>query len=192
MERKATDILLELEEKINKILQYVVVIDSSYKLILSRLDKINSLTSVANPKPQIIPSNEILTSSVQITETSKVEELLPSTTEQFSEFKEEPKSLKVDKVRVSQVIRYPKEKNMKNSNVILALVKVYDSAGQHGGKILGETRTDQNGRWKLDLSPGQYFVHIVKPASAQKPQIDHYFDISVGDSKKTLELEPIG
>jgi hypothetical protein len=64
--------------------------------------------------------------------------------------------------------------------------------GQHNGKVVGETRTDQNGRWKTDLVPGKYFVHITKPASAQKPQIDHYFDILVDGNKKTLELESIG
>lgn len=185
MERKATDILLDLESKMDKLLLHVANMDNNYKIIISRLDQIR---------------NNNISSSVS---SNISEQALPQVSKSFNkEILEEPVNfinvidssphIKHDKVRVSQVVKYPKSKNIKQNNVVLAAVKIYDSKGKEGGTIVGENRTDQNGRWKIDLSPGDYFVHIVKPASTQKPQIDCYFAINITDEKSSLELDPIG
>lgn len=182
MERKATDILLELEEKMNKLLSYVANMDNNYKIIISRIENLkNNSVSVA------LSSNHVK------------EELTSNTVKNINENinfinVDEPdsKTNKNNKIRVSQVVKYPKDKGVKQNNVVLASVKIYDSKGREGNVVVGENRTDQNGRWKIDLIPGNYFVHIVKPASTQKPQIDHYFPISVGGDKSSLDLDPIG
>jgi hypothetical protein len=180
MERKATDILLELEEKLEKVLSYVVNMDNNYKIIISRLDSIkNNNLPVANL-------------SVNTSENIKSIEKNTSLNDTFVEVNSIDEKSKHEKVRVSQVVKYPKSKNVKQNNVVLALVKIYDSKGLDAGTVVAENRTDQNGRWKVDLSPGQYHVHITKPASTQKPQIDHYFPISVDGEKSSLDLEPIG
>lgn len=186
MERKATDILLDLEEKVDKLLSYVTNMDNNYKIIISRLDKIKSnpvsvASTSASPKPAI-------------DETQKPKQLeKPENPIDFiSVDAPEVKLTPANKVRVSQVIKYPKDKGVKQTNVVLASVKVYDSNGKDGGAIVAENRTDQNGRWKIDLSPGQYFVHVLKPASTQKPQIDHYFSITVDGQKSSIELDSLG
>lgn len=185
MERKATDILLELEEKVEKLLSYVVNMDNNYKLIISRLDHLKtgnvSVASSASQKQEVnIP--------LEKQPVKKIEEPITFINVEDAE----PKPNKSSKVRVSQVVKYPKDKGTKQNNVILASVKIYDSKGVEGGNIVGDNRTDQNGRWKIDLAPGNYFVHIVKPASSQKPKIDHYFPISIDGEKSSLDLEAIG
>lgn len=181
MEKKATDILLELEEKIDKLLSYVVNMDNNYKIIISRLDSLkpNNISVASLP---VVKDSKALVQQEPVKAVSKSD---------FIEVQEaEPK--KDSKIRVSQVVKYPKDKGSKQNNVVLASVKIYDSNGLEGKNIVGENRTDQNGRWKIDLFPGNYFVHIVKPASTQKPQIDHYFPITIDDEKSSLELDPIG
>lgn len=185
MERKATDILLDLEEKLDKLLSYVVNMDNNYKIILSRIDNLKSSTvSVASSSNNRPPA-----------ETKPALEPVKNETEEeldnFIDVSNSSIPSKVLKVKVSQVVKYPKSKGLKQNNVVLASVKIYDFNGREGGNIVGENRTDQNGRWKIDLSPGKYFVHILKPASTQKPQIDHYFPISVDDDKMSLDLEPL-
>lgn len=183
MERKATDVLLDLEEKINKLLSYVVNMDNNYKIILSRLDALKNVTPVALPvssptkkveENKIIKSAPIKEDSVDFVESS------------------DPKPIASNKIRVSQVVKYPKDKAAKQVNAVLASVKIYDSRGKDSGSVVAENRTDQNGRWKIDLEPGEYFVHILKPASTHKPQIDHYFPINIDGEKASLDLEPIG
>lgn len=180
MEKKATDILLELEEKIDKLLSYVVNMDNNYKIIISRLDNLKSVSPLVSSEAVKKEKSEPIKETI-------IENKLNETFEpQVIENKKELK------VRVSQVVKYPKDKGSKQNNVVLASVKIYDSNGLDGKIVVGENRTDQNGRWKIDLFPGKYFVHIVKPASTQKPQIDHYFPILIGDDKSSLELDPIG
>lgn len=182
MERKATEILLELEEKLDKVLSYIVNMDNNYKIILSRLDHLKSNSiSVAAASP-------VLENSPKINKIQEAAEGL----ETFVDVSEAHSISNGVKVKVSQVVKYPKSKGLKQNNVVLASVKIYDSNGKDGGNIVGENRTDQNGRWKIDLLPGQYFVHILKPASTQKPLIDHYFPITIGNDKMSLDLEPIG
>jgi len=188
MERKATDIILELEEKVNKLLSYVVNMDNNYKLIISRLDQLkSSQVSVAlNPSAKL-PLNDIENAKSQQV-TKKPEEPVTFINVEDSE----PKPIKNNKIKVSQAVKYPKDKGAKQNNVILASVKIYDEKGVEGGNIVGENRTDQNGRWKIELSPGNYFVHIIKPASSQKPKIDHYFPISIDGQKSSVDLDAIG
>lgn len=187
MERKATDILLELEEKVNKLLSYVINMDNNYKILISRLDQLKtSQISVAVPVVESsLKKNDIKNVKQEI---KKPEEPITFINVEDSE----PKPLSLNKVKVSQIVKYPKDKGTKQNNVILASVKVYDKNGAEGGNVVAENRTDQNGRWKIELSPGNYFVHIVKPASSQKPKIDHYFPISIDDQKASVELDSIG
>lgn len=194
MERKATDILLDLENKIEKLLLHVANMDNNYKIIISRLDYLKNAGSASvassNSAPALVlkdsviqPEHQIISQQTSIKEKSNQESI---------DFPEYISPTKHNKVRVSQVVKYPKSKTAKQNNVVLASVKIYDSKGVEGGAVVGENRTDQNGRWKIDLSPGNYFVHIVKPASTQKPQIDHYFAINIDDQKASIELDPIG
>ena len=182
MERKATDVLLDLEEKVDKLLSYIVNMDNNYKIILSRLDALKNATSVALPSSsnKKMEENKIIKNS-----TAKEDDVV------FVE-NSEPKPIAPNKIRVSQVVKYPKDKAAKQVNAVLASVKVYDSRGKDSGFVVAENRTDQNGRWKIDLEPGEYFVHILKPASTHKPQIDHYFPINIDGEKASLDLEPIG
>jgi hypothetical protein len=187
MERKATDILLDLEDKIDKLLLHIANVDNNYKIIISRLDQLKNNTSMAL-RPSYPPNNQPVSIPPEPTIISAKEKKQS----EFPQVDNSAASSKPDKVRVSQVVKYPKSKNSKQNNVVLASVKIYDHKGLQGGALVGENRTDQNGRWKIDLSPGDYFVHILKPASTQKPQIDHYFPINVTDEKSVLELEPLG
>lgn len=191
MERKATDILLDLEDKLDKLLLHVANMDNNYKIIISRLDQLKNNNSVAfQPKNAEIsssfqPDNSGFSVSVSNSE-------IIDKKESKNSIQNADNQVKHEKIRVSQVVRYPKGKNSKQNNVVLASVKIYDSKGVESGSVVGENRTDQNGRWKIDLSPGSYFVHILKPASTQKPQVDHYFPIDIDGEKSVMELDPIG
>lgn len=136
MERKATDILLELEEKMNKLLSYVANMDNNYKIIISRIENLkNNSVSVALPsnhvkenKNQELPSNSV---------NSLDENINFINVDEF-----DSKTSKNNKIRVSQVVKYPKDKGVKQNNVVLASVKIYDSKGREGNVVVGDNRTD--------------------------------------------------
>jgi len=187
MERKATDILLDLESKIDRLLLHIANMDNNYKIIISRLDQIKNNSVLPSLSGNVSNFSEKLPKLNDVLNKKSTEEI-----PEFINVSSEEAPVKHNKIRVSQVVKYAKSKNIKQNNVVLASVKIYDSKGKEGGTIVGENRTDQNGRWKIDLSPGEYFVHIVKPASSQKPQIDSYFAINISGDKSSLELDPIG
>lgn len=161
-----TELLLEtltkLEETNEKILEYVKNIDNNYKIIIQRLDKLKNSSNMVNE-----------TDMQNIT---------------FPEFKFDQNVSKNFTVKIVQQVFYPKDKVPTNNKVALAQIKIYD---KNKNLLKEKIHTDSSGKWKVELSPGEYFVHVVKPKTNNKPQIDEYFPLTLGDLESLVELPPI-
>ncbi len=183
MERKATDVLLDLEKKVDLILGYLKTIDLNNKLILNKLNKkaksaaitVES-TSVALPKVEAFLDPQVL---VNLEKRSKEESLtFPTVSE--SNLTEKPIITK--KVSVNQKVLYPDDKG-----VILANVEIYNL----NQELVKKTRTNNVGKWATTLDPGKYKIHVYKTGTPEKPAVESQFEIDIPYTESVINLNTI-
>lgn len=165
-EKKATDVLTEIDTKVDLILKYITNIDFNIK---RSSNKSNDQTVITNIIPPITPDYVVLDTS---------EMSFPEVTPESINSEEVKDDIK--KVTIHQKVCYPNDKP-----AVLAKVKIFNSVK----KEIKETKTNHSGKWNAVLEPGKYFIHITKAEVADKPKIDHYFEIVVQASKIPIELE---
>lgn len=170
-ERKATDILLTLEEKINYLIQVYQNLDNNIKILSNKISTINT-TSVQNIKPQL-PSVSLPEGVKVPTATTSVELESPN----YSSKKKEQKKVEIvaGAVRTTQAVFYPDGKR-----VVWAMVEISDT----DDKQIAITKTNIGGRWERDLLPGEYKIRVSKP----QPPIDFHYTITVKQTDGILEL----
>lgn len=179
--RKASDILLELESKINIIFQHLQNIDSNIKLILNRSanniqKSVDSNLLIQLNSPQIIENNVNLSSKNEAS--SKIEEK----DDEFIFVEPTNSTLNsARKVAVQQRVLYADGKN-----ICLASVEIKDVKGI----TIKKMRTNAMGKWISSLDPGQYFVQIRKAATKSNPDVEMNFPISIQESDRPIELSP--
>lgn len=181
-ERKASDILIELESSVKKIESFLSNIDLTNKIILKNqqtiLDKLASSApgSTIKNKVSSIPSMP----SVEAGGTPVIENrrhVLPV------EISQPVPPKKSDKVTVTQRVAYSD-----NKNVILAQIEIFDSSK----KLVKKTRTDSSGRWNGKLEPGNFLVYVKKSVpEAGKSPISKEVNIKVFESEKAIELDTV-
>lgn len=207
-ERKATDILLDLESKVDSLLAYYKVIDFNLKMILTKLQmqKIESNQNIELPKvSENVGTVEAFIPETKGKKAKTIKSTVPPPTqppipsaatpaissvsappeEVFPEQDEGLKKAVVKsgkKVAVQQKIMYPNGKNM-----ILAEIKITTSSGE----LIKTTRTDSSGKWKAVLVPGQYIVNIASRILQDQPKIEKSYAFEVPVQDEILELDPI-
>jgi len=199
-DRKISDVVLALEAKINKLIGLCQNIDNNNKIILDRLNKLNSpKISKYVPGPQVnlkdkdfvgtMPGVSTPDSMFATPAVENVDDLLSPNRELMEETV--PKGIRRDlrvpvdpkknkKITVSQQILLPSGKG-----VLLASVEISDSEGN----IIKQTRTNAKGRWMAPLNAGEYMVYILKrPNETLKVPIELKYKITIPESEKPLEL----
>lgn len=70
--------------------------------------------------------------------------------------------------------------------IFLASVEILDGHGQ----LVKQTRTNSQGRWLAPLDPGDYTVHILKRmgADSKKPPVEMRFQVQIPESGTPVEL----
>lgn len=174
--KKASEVILDIESKVNSLLDFFKNHDNNQKLIISRLDKIYKKIGLSESLPLLEENLKQEDNSFDFVEVKE---------------KINPQDLKKSKkITVHQFVKYPKV-NDKQLPVILAKVKIYPDPGIKEDPSLEElcsVVTNSNGMWEVELFPGKYFAHILKPKTNTKPQIDIYFDFEVSPDEKIKEL----
>ncbi len=204
MERTSSEVLLELEAKIDTILGYLKTIDLNNKIILSRLNKDNALAGkVVNPAVPALPVQisalprvEAFTgalppsinknvTSLPIKHPSSGDSLLKDLETQFIEVQNDatkiiPQSGDGKKIPIQQKVLYPD-----NKVVVLANIEIFDT----NKNLIKKTKTNNVGKWNALLEPGAYVVHVFKSGTVDKPSIDRKFEISVPVIDTPIELD---
>jgi hypothetical protein len=186
MEKKASEILLELEQKIDLMLGYLKTSDLNYKLIIARLDKlaslINQTPSVSLPQTKILENKLIAKPAVvefqEVDENNSLiinEELQPQVGRR--DLRTQGQSIK--KIQVQQKITYSDGKV-----VILANVEIFDSSNN----LVKKTRTNSAGKWIANLDPGPYLIKIYKPPTSNKPVVERQYEVQIPISDVPVEL----
>lgn len=160
IERKASDVLLEIEDKLDLLIQYNKDLKFKYELILQQNQEIKKILANKNT-PSI--------SEIPISESPK------------------PSNSSKTKRVVRQKVVYPNTMSSETPlPVILANIKITNS----DKKVINEKiKTDPKGVWTASLEPGEYFYHITKAPQGKKPLVDIYKPFSVSDnSTDPIEL----
>ena len=182
-ERKASDILLDLEKKIDTILAYIKNIDFNYKLLLSKLNQKDSASTEIEKNSS--PESEIEFKNVDEEEQIEVDRN-PDHSKKRGVKTVSATALFAAKLQGKKIPVQQQILNSKGDKLFFANVEVMDMSNN----ILLKTRTNQAGKWLVNLTPGDYLIKITKSGTASKPKIDLCYQISVLESSSSLELEP--
>lgn len=156
-ERKASDVLLEIETKVDLLLQYYKLVDFNLKVLINRINELgkkDAVVALDNPIEVKIPKKDILNP-----------EIIPAG-EDFP-----PAIISVDsEIPVMQKLLYNT-----NAPIRLCNVEIFDNKGNKLKKI----RTSHIGKWNSSLFPGDYKIKITRAALDKYPQVDDTYDITV-------------
>ena len=171
MEKKASELLLELEQKINLIIGYQKTNDLNYKLIIARLDKLTNIITQRFTSTTSLANSSTNVMFHEVSENQTIESNLSKVTSKSD--------VVAGKTQVQQKICYPDGKI-----IILANVEIYDIAN----KLVKKTRTNSAGKWTAALDPGRYNVKIFKPPTSNKPLVERKYEIEIPISEVPIEL----
>lgn len=160
-ERKVSDIIVALENKVNDIHTYIRSIDNNIKFILNKVNSVQILTPPVGDlhKQAKKPTVEAIT-SIPVS----FDENVPKRTAQ------------------QQVVVKAIDKPL-----LMANVEIFNE----NGVLVKKTKTNQTGRWIAGLPPGNYSVHINKRKSAHNPDVEFREDIKVEIGTGVFELERV-
>jgi hypothetical protein len=198
--RSATDILLSIEVKLNILDQRIQNSEYLLKSLLSKANKTQSIPPQPTVQSNINKENfenrpktnrffEMaqdqgvdLDNPKAIYKPVESSEMVESESRAPTRGQRGQKPNGGAKISVSQIL------SRGNDPLFLASIEILDL----NDELIGQTRTNNKGRWMQALSPGEYQVHITKrfpPESGKKP-IDTMYNINVPSTDKPYELDP--
>jgi len=164
-ERKATDVLLSIEQKIDESLLIQKNQEFLLKTVLSRLGN----QSVAPPAPttsSFLPPKNI--------EEKQMPGIKPGI--KFP-------GLKGSVVSAEQQIQY-----FDGKPVALANVEIFKKNG-NDLEIVKAMRTNSAGKWMANLESGEYTISLMKQSTGQRSQVNVNFDVKIPESDTLVKLD---
>lgn len=200
--RKASEILLALEEKIDILTKVIGVYDINIKLILDRVNKIYSY---------IEAGQEDTSSNVSTAPEIKEKEIVPISSEHvITEVEKQVGQRRIVREDahqsapiqpVEKVASLAPTSNTDRKVPIIQRVTLVDEAGGAKDLFMAEvsifndkkepilkTKTNAAGKWQAHLKPGSYSVNIIKTDTATKKKIEASQEIVVNDSNTIITL----
>ena len=160
-DRKATDVLLDIEK---------AILELKSELAQSKADTKNLINQQKN--------NEFLLKTILSKLNSGSSQVVETPKEHVAVEFPEIDSLPNDNVVVFQKITYPDGRYAPLANV--KIIK--------NGNVIATKLTSSTGKWTQVLTPGEYDVHITKAPVEGKPIIDVAFKLNVPKGVKQLEV----
>lgn len=205
-QRKATDVLLSLELKIDNLIKLYQTLSFDIKILSNKVNSlIDNKTSSINITKNNIPNFSVETSENKAVSIKK-EDALPITDaplgfrrnsrpETYANATEESVTDNQDSFKDYEPINSNKNSNItvvqrvvdKNGkSLFLADVEIL-SAGTN--EIVFKTRTNGAGKWQAQLSPGNYKTFIRKRESLTKEKIEALQTINVDGTESLINLD---
>jgi hypothetical protein len=185
-QRKATDVIASIEDKVNTLIKMVSVYDMNIKIILDRTNKIYSYIEALKleyGEPQEVNQNdkEIVMSqeeTVKVSDVPVIEKRSARTNPEIPQ----PNYEDPGGTRKTPVVQRVSDSNGKD--VFMAEVSIITAAGEQVSK----TKTNAMGKWQSLLKPGEYIVNIGKTDAASKRKIEISQNVNIPVSKDTFVL----
>lgn len=184
-DRKATEILLSLESKMETMIKVMSTYDMTIKILLDRVNKMHSYI------------NSLQEEMIQ-------EQLQKTKEEQFRPY-DEPKRIfdinqddaipesnaPIANIRSSRTNTLPVEKQTENSEKKVPVTqRITDSNGKDlfiadvsvmtkNNELVVKAKTNTVGKWQAHLKPGDYIINVVKVDAATKKKIEAMQEITI-------------
>jgi hypothetical protein len=192
--RKASDVLLSLEEKIIHLTKVMNTYDLNIKIILDRTNRIYSYIEELKREYEI-ENNQQPAQTANITEIFDIPggNTLPVAEDPMISKRALRADVVIDAVvpplpedpsgvkRISVIQRICDDKG---KDLFMADVSVIDQ----NKSVIQKTKTTANGKWQARLMPGKYMVNIIKTDTASKKKIEAMQEITVGGNSATMTL----
>lgn len=196
--RTSTDLLLSMEKDINTLERRVKNIEGLLKILLQKLNSGSLQNQQKADQKQPVNPQDVFINKDNFENRPK--------TDRFSEIasshgiaiddtpSENPFSMKEADTRGRSRLQREKTKDKRptvsqsimisDSPLFLASIEIFDQ----GGVLVNQARTNQNGKWRMMLDPGDYMVHVLKrfPPDSGKKSIDVTYDLNIPYSKKKI------
>lgn len=216
-DKKISDIIAELELKIDNLLGYVKNIDFTNKLILSKLSKLEENKSSVilsnstekyvhkvDPAINLIDAQGLPDLNKPVYFKDGAELIFKNADDELVSFKDadEPAPeplplppLPIDVEPQSKKTRKSGKVTVEQSisypdgtKAVLVNVEIYTASNV----LVKKTRTTSIGKWSALLDPGKYFVRLTKAPVNGKPSINKQFEVDVvSNEKNILELNSL-
>ncbi len=183
-DRKATDILLELEVKLTQIIKFIQNIDFNQKNLMNRIGSLENLyksnginqVNNAQPSPQSLIPNLTQTKAPKVTAVLADGSLSKTPETKPSGKVGRPKNKPMDGlIKLTQSVTDDDGKRIQ-----FGMVKIFNEKGDE----VTSCRTDVSGRWAREVSPGKYVIEIKRV----NPKFEKKFEILVDSSKPSIDL----
>ena len=216
-QRKATDVLLSIEEKVNTLLQSMSVYNMNTKLILDRVNKVHNYISMLEAEAASLnaqeqptdPNNETVKTSVENVITIAAVSDVPRRTvraetyapmQPSAAWQKEPENVEQPD---RNVIQHPPQtvapKPAGPEKKVPVSQRITDSTGKdlfmaavnilnENKELITQTKTNATGKWQAHLKPGKYHVHVVKTDTATKVKIEATQEVMVPNSDTVVIL----
>jgi len=216
--RKASNILLSLEEKVNTLIKIVSVYDMNTKIILNRVNKVYAYIEMLEREMVENDAPKHLTAASQLGEPEPVnEELVETSAEHVITMTDKPMGHRRTpraETYVSEVlpavpvpvsaqepeVRHAKADNERKvpvtqrvtwqdaSGTVKDLFMAEVSIFNDQKELVTKTKTNAAGKWQAYIKPGMYSVNVSKTDTATKKKLEALQDIHVEDSKTTVVI----
>lgn len=194
--RKASDILLSLEKKVDSLSQAIIAFDMNLKLILKRVNELSS-GGVKNNLPIMEDKKEV--PSLRPTAIADVPMAKGRIDRPVSQNTDTTKQKVQEKVIVAENKENVDVKKIFNERKIPVVQRVTDDKGKDlfmadviiydaNGTQLEKNRTSAVGKWSAHLKPGKYSVHISKIDASSKSKIESLQEFVIEESMSALKL----
>lgn len=184
-DRKATDILIALEEKVLLLTKVVAANDMNNKLILDRLNKLLLISSgTQTPISNVQKSSEVTQDRISVSGAPPLEISDTPTTVSRRQSIPDDKPLSSDKnlsrIPVGQRITDSNGKDLFMADVVITNVVT--------NEILNKSKTNAVGKWQAYLPIGKYAVHVIKTDHSTMNKIESLQEIEITPQMKSLQL----
>lgn len=171
--RKATDVLLDIEADVKKILAHTQNQDFLAKTLADRLSALEKKLTTASPvvKPPVAPAPKTLPGLKPGVQISPNKNQLVKTLEAA-----QPHAHK--SVPVQQVVLYPE-----GGGIPMAAIEIFSE-----DTLVKTLKTNAVGKWTNALPPGNYTVHAFKKATNTNKAVEVTMDIEVPESSEPVQL----
>lgn len=173
--RSVTDVILELEGKVNDILGYLKNQDMLLKSLAVRISELDNKITGSNSQVQ---QDKNIPQKQDINITDKKEIMMPGLKRGISLMTKTP---------VQQRIVYSSDQRP----ISMANIEISQDDGINGVKVIKVAKTNATGKWVAALEPGTYSIKIFKKETSTKSRIDYNGTITVESSKDPINLEDI-
>jgi hypothetical protein len=170
-QRKATDVIISVEDKVNMLIKMVSVYDMNIKIILDRTNKIysyieNLKSEYGEPEEVSQNDKDIALSQSEVIKVSDTPVIEKRSVRTNPEIPQKLNSEDFGSVKKTPVIQRVSDSNGKD--VFMAEVSILTPDGE----LVQKTKTNAMGKWQALLKSGDYIVNISKTDSASKRKIE--------------------